>query len=329
MKQLIALLIETVRNFARHNGLSYAAAIAYHTIISLGPLLYFSILIASIAFGRTAAIDQLEAAIGRVGGANMVQQLHSIVVDYREPSTSQQLTTVISAALLLFAASNVFRQLVIAQNVIWEVQPPTIQIREGLGRWLRVHLRLYVVSIITTFIIIFALLASMLLSVVAGFLLQLVALIFPDLVTPLTWVSFTLLPLIFIGLCLLGFRHLPAVKPPLRAALPGAIATGLVMAVGEGLIVYYATNNPIPNFFGLASSVVILMLWAYVSAAIFLLGAEFTRLYALWQGGTLVPTADAPAFVRQVLALNEKQTTKKGDGLRIPKPSPDHSITTP
>jgi len=301
IKSLFALILEAVRHFLQHNGPSYAAAIAYHTIISLGPLLYFSILIAGTAFGRAAAIDQLEATIRTIGGETFVEQIRHVVVAYREPTVSRTLTTWISAALLLYAASNVFRQLVIAQNAIWEVAPPTIQIRDGLWRWLRIRLRLYVVSIITSLIIIFALLASMILSLVAGLLLQLVGLILPALVAVLKWASLLLIPLFFIGLCLLGFRQLPAVKPPWRAVLPGAIATGLIMAVGEGLIVYYATHNPIPTFFGLAGSVVIVMVWAYISALIFLFGAEFTRLFATWQAGKRVVTADTPAFVRRLL----------------------------
>lgn len=301
MKTLFALTLEAARHFLRHNGPSYAAAIAYHTIISLGPLLYFSILIAGVAFGRAAAIDQLEATIQTIGGEAFVEQIRHIVVAYRDPTVSHTLTTGVSAALLLYAASNVFRQLVIAQNAIWEVQPPTVRLRDGLWRWLRVRLRLYIVSIVTSLIIIFALLVSMIISVVAGLVLQLVGLILPALVTVLKWVGFTLIPLFFIGLCLLGFRQLPAVKPPWRAVLPGAITTGLVMAVGEGLIVYYATHNPIPTFFGFAGSVVIVMVWAYVSAVIFLFGAEFTRVFATWQAGGEVVTADTPAFVRRML----------------------------
>jgi membrane protein len=137
-------------------------------------------------------------------------------------------------------------------------------------------------------------------------------------VTLLKWGSFILIPLFFISLCLFGFRQLPAVKPPWRAVFPGAIATGLALAIGEGLIVYYAAHNPIPTFFGLAGSVVIVMVWAYISALIFLFGAEFTRLYALWQGGEIVLSAGAPDFVQRSLSPGQN---KGREGLVIPNPS--------
>ena len=46
--KLFKLVTETSNNFEQHNLPSYASAIAFHTIISLGPLLLFSIAAASL-----------------------------------------------------------------------------------------------------------------------------------------------------------------------------------------------------------------------------------------------------------------------------------------
>lgn len=281
MKYIALIVVKTVQSFARHHGPSYAAAIAYHAIISLGPLLFFSLFLAGQAFGRDAAQQQLEAAIISVAGEQLIELISDLLVQVREPTENRLWTTGISLLLLLYATSNVFRQLVIAQNAIWEVEPPTIQIRDGFWRWVLVRLRLQIVGLITAILIILILPGSMVLSVIANFLLRVLELLVPGLVTVIKWLSFALMPTIFIALCLLGFRLLPAVRPSWRNVLPGAIITGLVMAVGEGIILYFASNNPIPNFFGIAGSVVIVMLWAYFSAFIFLLGAEFTRTYTM------------------------------------------------
>lgn len=271
--------MQIARNFGQHNGPSYAAAIAYHTVISLGPLLFFSIAIASRAFGRDAAIEQLETAIATVITPALVDLFQTVLVEFQQATTSRLWATGISFFLLFYAASNVFRQLVVAQNAIWEVERPSVSIRDGLWRWMRIRLRLYVVGILAAIVVMFALLASMLLSVVAGIVLQLVEAIAPGSTSLLAWGSFILIPLLFITICLLGFKLLPSVQPGWREVLPGAVMTGLVLAVGEGIIVYYARNNLIPTFFGIAGSLVIVMLWAYFSALIFLIGAEFTHVY--------------------------------------------------
>jgi membrane protein len=291
--RLIRLFVKTAQNFGRHHGPSYAAAIAYHAIISLGPLLFFSITLSTRIFSWEASLAQLEGAIASLAGDNLVNLLVTIIEEAQQPMESQFWTTGISLLLLLFATSNVFRQLVVAQHAIWEVDPPQISIRDGFWRWAVVRLRIYIVGLITAFVIMLTLPGSMILSVIAGFLLNLLDLIVPGLSQPIAWLSFTLIPLTFILLCTLGFRLLPVVNPPWRTVLPGAVVTGLVLAVGEGAIVYYASNNLIPTFFGLARSVVIVMLWAYFSAFIFLLGAEFTRTYTLDVTEAEIPTAAA------------------------------------
>jgi membrane protein len=279
--KFVDLIVKTVQRFGRHHGPSYAAAIAYHTIISLGPLLFFSLFLSAQLFSWEAALQQMEGAIASIAGETLVDLLSTILTEVGQPVENTLWTTGISLVLLFFATSNVFRQLVIAQNAIWEVEPPEVSIRDNFWHWVVVRLRIYVVGLITALVIMLLLPGTMILGVIATFLLSLLEIIAPGLTTMVTWLSFVLIPLTLIILCLLGFRLLPVVSPPWRAVLPGAIITGLVLAVGEGAIVYYASNNPIPTFFGIAQSAVIVMLWAYFSAFIFLLGAEFTRTYTI------------------------------------------------
>ncbi len=277
----IRLFIETGQSFGRHHGPSYAAAIAYHAIISMGPLLFFSLFLASQVFGRDAALEQVELTIASLAGDPLVDLISTLLVRVRDPGMDTAWTTGISLILLLYATSNVFRQLVVAQNAIWEFERPGISIRDGIWRWAVVRLRIYVVGLVTAVIIILALPGTMALSAIANLIMLLLELLVPGLVNLIKWLSFTLIPLTFVGLCLLGFKLLPAVHPSWRNVLPGAIITGTIMAIGEGIILYYASNSPIPTFFGIAGSVVIVMLWAYFSAFIFLLGAEFTRVYTI------------------------------------------------
>ena len=278
MKRGFDLTLQLFRNFSQHNGPSYAAAIAYHTIISLGPLLLFAIFIAGRAFGRAAALHQVEATINTLAGPELVMLFKGVLVEFSQSTASRLWATGISSLLLLYSASNVFRQLVVAQNAIWEVKQPPISIQAEFWRWLRTRLRLHIVGLLAAVVIIFSLLGSMILSVVAGLLLEVVETVAPGSAKLLTWGSVILIPLLLMLLCLLGFKLLPEVQLTWRQVLPGAMATGLVLALGEGLIVYYARRNLIPTFFGFAGSLVIVMLWAYFSALIFLLGVEFTHV---------------------------------------------------
>jgi len=60
----------------------------------------------------------------------------------------------------------------------------------------------------------------------------------------------------------------------------GAATTSLLFTVGKLLIGIYIGRSGIASGFGAAASLVVVLVWVYYSAQIFLLGAEFTRAYA-------------------------------------------------
>jgi membrane protein len=60
----------------------------------------------------------------------------------------------------------------------------------------------------------------------------------------------------------------------------GAAVTALLFAVGKVLIGLYLGKSDITSGFGAAGSLVLVMVWVYYSAQIFLIGAEFTWVYA-------------------------------------------------
>jgi membrane protein len=60
----------------------------------------------------------------------------------------------------------------------------------------------------------------------------------------------------------------------------GAIVTGVLFTIGKSLISWYIGSSAVASSFGAAGALIVLLLWVYYSAQIFLLGAEFTKVYA-------------------------------------------------
>jgi membrane protein len=60
----------------------------------------------------------------------------------------------------------------------------------------------------------------------------------------------------------------------------GAIVTGVLFTVGKSLISWYIGSSAVASSFGAAGALIVLLLWVYYSAQIFLIGAEFTKIYA-------------------------------------------------
>jgi membrane protein len=76
------------------------------------------------------------------------------------------------------------------------------------------------------------------------------------------------------------YKIIPRVRIAWRDVWVGAAVTAGLFALGKFLIGLYIGKSSIASAFGAAGSLVVLMVWVYYSAQVFLLGAEFTRLYA-------------------------------------------------
>jgi len=80
------------------------------------------------------------------------------------------------------------------------------------------------------------------------------------------------------------YKILPDAKIHWRDVWIGAAATAVMLVGGEILIGLYLAQAQIATAYGAAGSLVVLLVWVYYSAMIFLLGAEFTHAYAKQKG---------------------------------------------
>ncbi|MDO8598080.1 MAG: YhjD/YihY/BrkB family envelope integrity protein, partial [Sulfuricaulis sp.] len=67
--------------------------------------------------------------------------------------------------------------------------------------------------------------------------------------------------------------------------------------IGKILIGLYLGKTSVASSFGAAGSLVVLLVWVYFSAQIFLLGAEFTWVYSHEYGSRAAQTGQKPALV--------------------------------
>lgn len=77
------------------------------------------------------------------------------------------------------------------------------------------------------------------------------------------------------------FRVLPDAKTPWPAIWRGAAFTSVLFTIGTFLLGLYLGSGAVGSGFGAAAALVTVLLFAYYSAQIFLLGAEFTRVLQL------------------------------------------------
>jgi membrane protein len=89
-------------------------------------------------------------------------------------------------------------------------------------------------------------------------------------------VSFVVIAALFA----LIYRFMPDVDLEWRDVAAGAILTSLLFSLGKLVIGLYLGKTSLGSTFGAAGSLVVLLVWVYYSAQVFLLGAEFTHVFA-------------------------------------------------
>lgn len=252
---------------------SMGAALAYYTVFSLAPLLLIVISIAGLMFGADAARGEIFGQLRGLMGDDAAKAIEGILASVRKPSESIS-ATVIGVAVLLVGATTVFGELQDALDRIWRA--PAREKSAGLLSLLRAR----ILSFGMIFGIAFLLMVSLVLGAVMAALgkwwggyfggWEMLA----QIVNALLSLVLTTAVFAFI------YKLMPRVKVRWHDVWLGAAVTALLFTVGKTLIGLYIGKTGVASGFGAAGSIVIVLVWVYYSAQIFLMGAEFTWVYA-------------------------------------------------
>ena len=130
LKAIFALFVDAGIAWSQDKASLFAAAIAYYMVFSVAPLLVFVIAIAGRVFGQVAVEGQIVAQVEQFVGPEAAVLLQSLLQNAISGSSS---FTLISLAVLLWAASGVFNQLKRALDMIYGVIPkPMPQFKAAL-----------------------------------------------------------------------------------------------------------------------------------------------------------------------------------------------------
>ncbi len=260
------------------NAQSMGAALSYYTFFSLAPLLLIVVSVTGLVFGDDAARGQLGAELQELFGARAAASIQSLVATVHRPSDNW-FGTGLGLGAMLIGATTVFTELQQSLDRIWRAPPPP---DDGLGVWPVLRSRLLSFGVILG--LAFLLMVSLLLGAVVSALNRWWSGLFG--IWPLVAQALDLV----IGLTLTTavfatvFKFMPRVRIAWRDVLPGALITAILFTIGRFLISAYVARTGVESAYGAAGSIVVVLLWVYYSSQIFLLGAEFTRVYAQTRG---------------------------------------------
>ena len=273
-RELWPLVKETLQSWSNDYVPSMGAALAYYTLFSIAPLLLIVIAVAGMVFGEQAArgeiFQQLEGLMGPQGAA----AVQTLLQHADKPGGGGVIATVVGVVVLFLGAMTVFGELQNALDRIWRAPAR----KESRGWWNLLRTRLASFGMILA--IAFLLMVSLVLSALVSVLGKLWGAAFAgwEMIAHLIDIglSFALMTVLFA----LIYKIIPRVRIGWRDVWLGAAVTALLFALGKFLIGLYLGKSSVASAFGAAGSLVVMMVWVYYSAQIFLLGAEFTWVYA-------------------------------------------------
>jgi membrane protein len=271
---LLGLTKDTVWAWLEDYAPSMGAALAYYTMFSLAPMLLIVIAVAGMVYGQEAARGEIVLQLSSLIGVDAASAVQGLLESASRPSTSL-VASITGLVALIIGATSVFAELQSNLDRIWRA-PAATKSSTGVIGLLRARFLSFGMLLAIGFLLLVSLVVSAALSALGKWwgvvfvgweiVLQAVNLV----------VSFAITTVLF-GLI---YKVLPRVKVAWRDVWIGAVTTALLFNVGKFLIGFYVGRAGLDSAFGAAGSLIVIMVWVYYSAQIFLLGAEFTWLYA-------------------------------------------------
>ena len=282
---------------------SMGAALSYYTLFSIVPVLLIVISLAGLVFGEEAARGGIFNQLRSLMGADGAAAIEGLLLSFSSPAKGMA-GTLIGIGVLVIGATTVFGELQNALDRIWRA--PARDPSSGLWSLVRTRLLSFGMVLAIGFLLMVSLVLNAALAAwgkwwapafgsfealahAADFILSFV----------FTTTAFALI-----------YRFMPRVKIRWHDVWIGAALTALLFTLGKLLIGLYIGKSGVASGFGGASSVVILLVWVYYSAQIFLMGAEVTWVYAHLYGSR--QGGPRPAAARDVVP--QQRAAAAGDG---------------
>ena len=272
MGRWIPLLRETWAAYRKHNAQWLAAALAYFAAFAVAPLIIVVVEIAGFFLhSHQHVLDVIFNYMRRDLGSGSDAVRRIVTSTFNQPRHGLA-SQIIGWALFTLAAAGLFSALQFALNTAWDVAEQ----KQGIWATAQQKVLGFLMMLAVAALLLASVVANAALATASSYLarvftgLGVIAQIGDFLITfGFVWLLFALL-----------FRYLPNARISWSDVRLGAGITALLFTIGQFLIGWYLGRAGLSSSYGAFGSLVAFLLWANYTAQIFLLGAEFTHVYA-------------------------------------------------
>ncbi len=269
LSALPGIVKEAFQEWQADEASKQGAALAFYSILSMGPLLLVVVSVAGLALGQEAASGAILAQMRGLVGETGAQAIEDILKNTQN-DTKSVIAAAIGIVTLLASVSGFFAQLQSALNAIFNVPHQKM----NLVHFVLKRVLSFGMVIGIALLLLLSLAISAGLSAFTGLFEASAPVIILQVVNVL--LSFLISTLLFA----MAFKILPDVHLNWRDVWVGAAVTAALFAIGKSLIGLYLGQSAISSTYGAAGSLIVLLVWIYYSTQIILFGAEVTQVYA-------------------------------------------------
>jgi membrane protein len=273
----ISLVQQAGKAWFEDHAPSMGAALAFYSAFSIAPLLIIVLHIAALGFGldavRMVVIDQFRALLGASGAAAIEGML-----DAAANVGSGGVGTAVGVLVLLVGATSVLVELQDDLDRIWKTPP---RHEGGIVAILRTRVLSFALVLAIGFLLLVSLAVTSVLASLQPYWSDFVT------VSLVAVTDFCISIIVFTALFGMLFKWLPNVSLAWKDVLVGAFTTAVLFNIGRLAIGLYLSRLATASAYAAAASLMVLLLWLYYSAQIFLFGAELTRAYTKHRASAL------------------------------------------
>jgi membrane protein len=266
------LVTKTLKEWVEDDAKTHSAALAFYFVLSLPAFLLFSVSIGSI-FLRSKRIQEniIENMQGFVDQS--VLDMTTALFEYIPEINSLSIGALAGFLLLLWSASNVFRQFKNFLEKAWNIKPSEPSAVKD-----------FFTDATVSFFVVIVFGGLLSLSIIVEGVLYAASKMFHEFfyfsLTLAQYAGFTASFLILVIFFMLMYRILPDTKLDMRSAFAGSLVTVILINIGKyALGLYFSYINPV-SVYGAVGSITGLFLLIYYSSIMITIGAEFTKVFS-------------------------------------------------
>jgi len=271
----LLVLWDAALRWAKDGAMTSAAAIAFYTISSLGPMMVIALAVAGAVFGEKSADEaiygQIAGLVGQ-GGARAIQGLIQSAWAHHEGWIAKTIAPVV----IVISATGIFGEIQGALNTIWRYKTTSSSVLKIVS----VRLKSFAIIMSSGFVLVVSLLVNAAVAAFGTF-------VFGDRqVAWFVWSGHTVVSLLITTMIFAAiFKILPDAEIEWRDAFVGAFVGAVLFTFGKfGIGAYLASTN-VATSYGAAGTFILILMWVYYSSMMFLYGAEVGWLWRAHRKG--------------------------------------------